>query len=436
MMHELAHCTQMNHSRAFWAVRNKYADDLRGLWDKSYTGDGFWGRGQRLYDGQYSLDAMPASDYMPENLCGGTYRSSRGRKRKRNEKESTKLSYAERKQRRLAKKFGKDWETAGRVLGEDEVLRYGLEKGKRVTGNPRVAKSKRGRELRAAAALARFDQANEEKLKAQTPAQSDADDTSETEDESDADSVDVKDEAKGSDGSRLLDSKGRGMVKVCGDEDSRDQDAQQELKELGDIRNYLDKDASATLNDETKQKRNRSPMSRDSPNAKLAKATTTTKTSSSRVEQEQPVAAPPQEPPPDGGDSTTEDEDSDIASREFTYYSHEATVMDETRKEALPSPPASPAKHPQPSILNTNTKTLRLRPPTDVSAPIAEQMCAACSFSNTSDALICAVCAHVLDLERLPRYWRCQSDACKGGMYVNSEDAGICGLCGTSKPLS
>ena len=31
MMHELAHCQQMNHSRNFWKARNKFADELKEL---------------------------------------------------------------------------------------------------------------------------------------------------------------------------------------------------------------------------------------------------------------------------------------------------------------------------------------------------------------------------------------------------------------------
>lgn len=41
MIHELAHCKQMNHSKFFWQVRNTYSDELRELWQKGYSGDGF-----------------------------------------------------------------------------------------------------------------------------------------------------------------------------------------------------------------------------------------------------------------------------------------------------------------------------------------------------------------------------------------------------------
>ena len=35
MMHELAHCKQMNHSKFFWQVRNGFAGEMEGLWTKN-----------------------------------------------------------------------------------------------------------------------------------------------------------------------------------------------------------------------------------------------------------------------------------------------------------------------------------------------------------------------------------------------------------------
>ena len=87
MMHELAHCKQMNHSGAFWAVRNQFADELRKLWAQNYTGDGFWGRGQTLLSGQYEPVSGMSRETVPKCLCGGTFRSWVGRKRKRKENE-------------------------------------------------------------------------------------------------------------------------------------------------------------------------------------------------------------------------------------------------------------------------------------------------------------------------------------------------------------
>jgi hypothetical protein len=44
MIHELSHCKQMNHSKAFWKVRNDYSAELEELWQKGYNGEGMWSR--------------------------------------------------------------------------------------------------------------------------------------------------------------------------------------------------------------------------------------------------------------------------------------------------------------------------------------------------------------------------------------------------------
>jgi hypothetical protein len=154
MMHELAHNVHMNHGKGFWAERNKFSNDLRELWGKGYTGEGFWGNGRTLE----SLQAVAGNSTIPSQeladlqVCGGTFRS-RGRKRKR-AGDRQDLTRKERRDKRIEKKFGKN----GKALGEDEGRRMMLKVGKKGTigGKPRVANSKRGRELRAAAALARF----------------------------------------------------------------------------------------------------------------------------------------------------------------------------------------------------------------------------------------------------------------------------------------
>lgn len=204
----------MNHSDAFWKVRNAYAGELKTLWARSYIGEGMWSRGITLVSGQYERDDLDAGEVMPEHLCGGTFRSSG--KRKRKPKETT--TYKEREARRIAKKFG----TNGLALGADEETKAKLENGKRTAAKPRVARSARGRELRAAAALARFETKKEE------PDEEDEEDTgSETESEDDGDvtAVDIN-------GKKLLDKNGRSMVKVCEDEDKGDLNAQNEMSEL------------------------------------------------------------------------------------------------------------------------------------------------------------------------------------------------------------
>ena len=225
MMHELAHCMQMNHSGAFWKVRNQYAEELRGLWAKGYTGDGFWGRGKTVLSEKYESLIPVGPDAMPRSLCGGTFRS-RGRKRRRRTGGAEQLTYAARKQQRIAKKFG----TNGMALGCDEEARVKLEDGQKVKAKPKVAGSNRGRELRAAAALARFVQQKEEEA---TKAEAEVEGGSETDDDYGA--TTEGGEAVNIDGSRILDSKGHRMTRVCEDEDPDDVHVKKEMRELQDL---------------------------------------------------------------------------------------------------------------------------------------------------------------------------------------------------------
>ena len=219
---------QMNHSASFWKVRNQYAEELRGLWAKNYTGDGFWGRGKTVLSEKYENSGPPVPEVMPRSLCGGTFRS-RGLKRKRNADgpSANSLTYAERQQKRIAKKFG----TNGVALGGDEETRVKLEHGAKVKAKPKVAGSVRGRELRAAAAFARLgQQKKEEEI---TKADPDPESGSETED--DYQSVDEGEIAVDINGSSIRDGKGNSMVKVCSDEDRNDANVKEELQELQDL---------------------------------------------------------------------------------------------------------------------------------------------------------------------------------------------------------
>lgn len=233
MMHELAHCMQMNHSRAFWAVRNGYAAEMRELWAKSYTGEGMWGRGRQLYDGQITADAVLDGENIPEHLCGGAYRS-----RRKKRKAKAELSYQEKKERRIRNKFG----PGGEKLGEDELTRRGLEKNKWNSTKPRVAQSKRGRELRAAALLDRLEKAKQEQQSAQTAAQEEAEAETESEYE---------------DAVAPISHNGTHMVKVCEDDDGDTFDDGFALQEMAELKNLT---ASSTTEPDGEQHTNRNSM--------------------------------------------------------------------------------------------------------------------------------------------------------------------------------
>jgi hypothetical protein len=374
MMHELAHCKQMNHSRAFWAVRNQYATQMYDLWSKGYTGDGIWGRGANLETGEWENNTVLADEVLPEHLCGGTYRS-RGRKRKA----KPKLSYQEQQERRILKKFGKN----GMALGADEDTKVKLEKGKKVQGKPRVAGSARGRELRAAAALARFDQAKSE------PDVKDEDATaSGSESEFEDGDIDFKD-ALDLDGSRLIDGKGRGMIKICEDEVQDDPGARDETKELRDVLRGKVKTEFVDVG---------SGAEDASPDDSQHKVTT---------EPRRPLSL------------------WDIPAAPSTLLKGKAQVKDTSQSKAGGSA-QSKAKEPTngPGASSTGQ-----------SIGASKQVeCPICTFSNDSSATRCEMCANVLKETADPKAWACDSEMCKTKKYINAGDCGLCGLCGKKKP--
>lgn len=163
--------------------------------------------------------------YISLIVCGGTYSSRNTRKRK----VKPKITYKEQKERRIKRRFGINGET----LGADEDTKVKLEKGKRPVGKPRVASSARGRALRAAAALSRFEtnkeepQIKDEELVTDSGTESEMGEEALTKTEP-TDAVDIN-------GDPLLDLKGGGMVKVCEDEDNDAADAKGELSDFRDI---------------------------------------------------------------------------------------------------------------------------------------------------------------------------------------------------------
>ncbi|KAL9021784.1 MAG: hypothetical protein Q9185_001019 [Variospora sp. 1 TL-2023] len=376
MMHELAHCVHMNHGRDFWKTRNRFAGELRGLWGKGYTGDGFWGRGQTVLSRGYEHQGGWEEELMPERLCGGTFRTRRGRKRKRGGVKSEELTYKERQQRRIERKFG----TNGQVLGSEEDARVKLENGKKLKGKPRVAGSSRGRELRVAAALARFGAQKEEKVKKEEAAAT----TTTTDSESDSESEDSKSEKEAFDlnGSKLLDSKGRGLVKICEDEDDDDMQVKQEMNEMQEL---------AAIQPHEVPPRPRSP---EAP---------------IRVKQEQ-----------------------QHRERNADNDPHEERTVVETaptppiKREATTTPPTS-------APLPTQTEEMTTATPSAESPAAREKeltCCPICSLANEPRALLCVACSHVLQPRLMPGHWRCENAACgRTSMYINAGDCGICGVC-------
>jgi hypothetical protein len=383
MMHELAHCKQMNHSRAFWAVRNQYAAQMQGLWAKSYTGDGIWGRGINLGTAEWERNTIRADDALPEHLCGGTYRS-----RRRKRKAKPELTYQEKKERRILKKFGKN----GMALGADEEAKVKLEKGKRVQGKPRVAGSARGRELRAAAALARFEQQKPEPSFVKNESETESGSESEYEDAGAGDN-DSKD-ALDLDGHRLTDSKGRGMVKVCEDENVEDPAARNELDEL-----------------------------RGLMQTRSHKATPSSGPSTATVVKQEKV-----------------DDAPSIRTRPVAATTVKPEPLDDAPSLCDLKPNSDPSSVPD----RQTSEPMRLERPNEAIKAVADNVgpitlgadtatCSMCSYANPELSVTCAMCANVLNPEITPNIWRCAGEACKDSSYVNSSDCGVCGLCGQKK---
>lgn len=361
MVHELAHCKQMNHSRFFWEVRNKYAEELRELWRKGYAGEGLWGRGRSLHTGTLTRMAMPEQSLLPENLCGGTYRS-RGKKRKRGGEEKPKLSYAERQQRRILKKFG----TEGVVLGEDEEEKAKLEAGKKTKGKPKVANSARGRELRAAAALARFEKAKEKEVKKEECGDS------ETESEYEWPPSDENQPNR----ELATDLSGYSFVRVCEDEDAEDVGVKREMQEL------LNADRDGSFGE------------------------------ISRI----------------------------IKKEEEEQQPHNQVNEADTSTESESEPESVESKKPNDrrTLLSSDTESIAAEFKTHhvEQSPADTIECPACSLANEKDTLMCVACSNVLQPDKMPNHWRCESLACRGGLYLNMGDYSRCQICGAEKPAA
>jgi hypothetical protein len=373
---------------------------MKALWGRGYTGDGLWGRGVLLENGLFDRETLEEGEILPEHMCGGTFKSRGGRKRA----VKPKITHKERQEKRIKKKFG----VHGTALGADDEVKAKLEKGKRTTAKPRVAGSARGRELRAAAALARFEvkkdvpEVKDEYLVTDSETGSDGEEDFVIKPELD-DAIDIN-------GERLLDSKGHGMVsirgsldypgdfktlpirllillqvRVCEDEDKDDNDAKNELQELLNIpsrsqqpshqpRSLKRMETSDVLSPSTHAASSRPPEALKGP-----------------IPNTQPQSRPKaKEPLKNGGGKES---------------GAPIIVKDEVTKSTVPQ-----SSNPNGS-------------------------CPVCSIVNEKQALTCVVCANVLKPNFVPGSWRCKSSTCEVSQYINAGDVVLCGVCEARKNL-
>lgn len=379
MMHELAHNTHMNHGREFWKTRNIYAEEMKGLWAKGYTGEGFWGSGRTLSDLSEVLgnNVLTSQELEGLPLCGGTYRSRR-RKRRAGASGKPELTWKEKKERRIEKKFGKN----GVTLGEDEDKRVNLEINRKgpVGGKPRVAQSKRGRELRAAAALARFETNKQEVAAVQKPNDETEDEEYDDVDGDVADATDVN-------GKKILDSQGHGMIRITEEEDTDDVNVRREMEELEGLDRYFQPLPSSRQSDHKEQSSEKQGRSKHG----------TPDTATPRGDEERQAAGP------------------------SAALKNETSVPKVTKSTSTPRPAGD-------KVTASVESSLPSSPSTTIHCPI-------CSLENPRMNATCMACAHVLDPKKDPRHWSCQGEACKasGSAYLNAGDAGVCGICGARR---
>jgi hypothetical protein len=354
-----------NHGKGFWETRNLFSKEMKDLWAKSYTGEGFWGGGRVLGNltSVMGNNVVPSEELQDIEVCGGTFRSRRNKRKTA----GPDLTWKEKRDRRIEKKFGKN----GQSLGEDEDQRLRLEitqKGP-VGAKPRVAGSKRGRELRAAAALARF--GPNKKEVDELGLDRTEDDDGIDEDKSDYEVVDeLEEDALDSTGQRILDKNGKALIRVCGEEDGTRDEVQ--------VKNEMD-ELEGLNNDFMMLHQHDDCSSEEEEELPIARQSLSTQTKPDK-------AAP-------------------------------SLRLPSSSRSERPATPAIPEKV---------TTTPKDTPNNTLECPI-------CSMSNDRLSPTCSVCAHVLDKSKMPSYWVCESEACDGTKYINSGDCGRCGVCGTSK---
>ena len=420
MMHELAHCKQMNHSKLFWGVRNGFAKDMEGLWARKYFGEGLWGRGKELGRGLFVNDRIMEAGDTPEHLCGGTYRRAGARKRKRGQESGAqaKETYAERQQKRIKRKFGVHGD--GAALGEDELVRGGLEASKRGQGKPRVAQSKRGRELRANAALARFDAM---KQKQQVPPLVEHDEDSGSETEWDEDDASSTANFYNEDGVKIKDGSGHDLVKVCGDEGSEDDGAQNEMDDMRMLGSSQRKGNSE----------NAAELMKSSPQSKTTVIDLDDGSETeSELDEDRSGGLNPCEGAEGADDLLDGDKDSVAPKKTHAPASSGVRNDSENDKEAVRSLVTTDTS----SIADHASHASDIQPPrTEAwSLPALTSACPICTTDNGPTSPLCLVCSHVLKPSLLKDSWRCKNEPCKGSKYVNPGDFGRCGVCASLKP--
>ena len=391
--------TPKNHSSSFWSVRGKYAKALEALHARSYTGDGFWSAGRTLLSDQYTQDQPLAESDMPKHICGGTYRSKAKRRVK---PPGERPSYAEQKRRRIERKFG--------IAGEGKPI--GADNDEHGKPKPRVAQSKRGRELRAAAALKRFDTEKAPEKKAET--ERNRKDTKVIEvinlidDDSDDRAVSVSDDSE--DEGAVNVGGGKFMVAVSAGQDgeAEQRDMDRELMELMGGGVCGPDDSAATGRG----------FGRPGTDCK-------------------PPSADPEDPPPNLHPSTLDQSSKNPGSEASEFAQNQqagAGSLGSGHQEVAAQEPR-PARHQAPGERGTYERhptSQHNQPPRQPSHSLVESTCPVCFCTNAAYAPTCSACMNVLIDRHTSEAWKCPEVSCHPD-YRNSRDVAYCGICGAKR---
>lgn len=381
-------------------MRDRFANELHELHIKGYTGEGFWSVGRALHSNQPFLHSRPlAENELPQSLCGGTYRE---RRRQQTSAPKRKITYAERQQRKKERKFGT---SEGEKLGGDHMERVKLEqgKGKVPAKAPKIASSKRSRELRAAAALKRFETVktgeDEEKVK--------------SEDEEGTGSDWVEDWEYNQEDEKLAVDVGGGkrLVPVSAKEDASDfEERNREWLELrgcatvgghgggvlvGEVGNE-EQGASRTTADSSRNPR------KGTLDAFLSK------------DNKKPGTSGNLSPPIIYIDDSDDSLEKRGSSKGTLNVQKESGTKDHKNQRS--------------TLLldSTSDRTSKRDKDLTKSTTSPKYKCKACSTMNPESSITCSVCTNVLDPNTYEGAWKCKS----GGEYWNPPDFGRCAACG------
>lgn len=377
---------------------------------RGYTGDGFWSTGHKL-SGEATAPRVLADEELPENLCGGTYRKAKRVRRK--------LTYAEQKQRRKERKFGK---SEGDSLGVDQRERAKLEhksgkKAKDTTVKPRVAQSSRGRELRAQAALARLEAASQ---KAPPGPSSRKKEEDEDEEETEEDEDEYQEEEEGG----AIDfGHGERVVKM---EDGEDDNAGDEWEELQRQMRGLCATTSGAANGiaGTGAGPSRSNGGAPAPGKGTSNGSNDTqKNLDSYGARPETKSVDHQGRPSrsiielDSDDEATEDDDTPPPPPDRPFRPPSASTGKKVSPQDKPS--STPQLRPA-SALPGKVASADLMSPSDSTS----RACSVCTVDNPPQNATCHVCACVLDPRRTPS-WLCTSKNCRSLGYAVREGPGF-----------